>query len=397
MLEHLFERYQSQLASISLDFIRGTMDEINWDARMIGIRGARGVGKTTLLLQFIKRHLPLESSLYVSLDHLWFTENRLITLVDHFAKRGGRYLFVDEVHKYPDWARELKNIYDGYPELKLVFTGSSLLEILNARADLSRRAIVYEMQGLSFREYLNMETGNNFPVLQLQDLLRDHQSISREMVSQIKPLKHFEAYLHHGYYPFYHELPDLYYRRIEEVLNMILEIELPLMRGVDMAYVPRLRQILQIISTSAPFVPNVSKLSERVGINRSTFLSYLFYLQEAHVINAVYKKAKGISRLQKPDKIFLENTNQMFALAPEQANRGNIRETFFVNQLGFAHEVAFANAGDFWVNETHLFEVGGKKKTARQLPDEPNAFVAADDLEHGFGNRIPLWLFGFLY
>ncbi len=306
----------------------------------IGIYGVSGVGKTTLMLQYIKNNLPLDkSTLYVSLDGIWFNENKLTQLADDFVKQGGRYLFLDEVHKYPNWSQELKNIYDEYPDLKLVFTGSSLLELLNARADLSRRAVVYSMQGLSYREYLNLSLNLNLPKLNLEDILKSHEKLSRDILKQVKPLKHFTAYTKNGYYPFFYENQKDYYRKLEEVLNMVLEIELPLLRQVDVMYVSRVKQLLQIISESVPFVPNVSKLSERIGVNRNTFITYLFYLQEAHITRNLYKDSKGITRLQKPDKIYLENTNIQYALSLEAANKGNLRESFFVNQLAYTHRV----------------------------------------------------------
>ena len=374
------------------------MESINWKARLIGIRGARGVGKTTLLLQYIKDRLPADgTSLYVSLDNIWFTENRLTSLADMFTKRGGRYLFLDEVHKYPGWAQEIKNLYDDYPELKIVFTGSSLLDILNARADLSRRAVVYNMQGLSFREFLAMTTGNKLPVFPLNKILTDHLKLSKEVLKHVRPLKYFDQYLRYGYYPFYRELPVLYHQRIEETLNMILEIELPSMRGVDTGHLSKIKQLLQIISESVPFMPNISKLSERTGINRVTLLSYLWYLQEARVIISIYKEAQGITKLQKPDKLYMENTNILFALAPGNVNKGNLRETFIVNQLSYGHKVEYPLFGDLLVDNKYIIETGGKKKSGDQITGIPDSFIAADDIEYGNQNRIPLWLFGFTY
>ena len=397
-METLFEKHRQKIAYASLQFTRSLIDRINWDARMIGIRGARGVGKTTLLLQYIKKFMPHDGTvLYTSLDDIWFSGHKLVDLADSFTKRGGRYLFLDEVHKYPNWSQELKNIYDDYPMLKIVFTGSSLLEILNARADLSRRAIVYDMQGLSFREYIGIVTNTTLPVYTLDDILEHHIEISETILSQLKPLQFFNAYLRKGYYPFFLEQPELYYHRIEEVLNMILDIELPLLRGIDVSYVSKLKQLLLIIAESAPFIPNVSKLSERIGINRTTFITYLYYLQEAHITHHLYRDIKGITRLQKPDKLFLENTNLMYAFASDNTDVGNVRETFFFNQVSYHHKVEFPQNGDFMINGELLFEIGGKGKGFSQIADHNNKYVAADDLEYGTGNKIPLWLFGFLY
>lgn len=392
------EKFQRKIQDTSLSFIRSQMTDIAWEARLIGIKGARGVGKTTLLLQYIKKNLPInEETLYVSLDNIWFTENNLSDLTDSFIKKGGKYLFLDEVHKYPNWAQELKNIYDDYPQLKIVFTGSSLLEILNARADLSRRAIIYTMQGLSYREYLNLILKVEMPILSLEDIVSNHIKLAQDLNNTIKPLQHFDSYLKSGYYPFFLEAPALYFQRLEEVINLILEIELPLLRKVDIAYINKLKQLLQIIAQSVPFMPNISKLSERIGINRNTLISYLYFLNEAHIIKNLYRDAKGISQLQKPDKIYLDNTNLQYAFSTNNANIGNIRETFFVNQLSYKHLVEYTKQGDFRVDGMYTFEIGGPQKTKKQIKDLENAFIASDDIEYGYQNKIPLWLFGFLY
>jgi uncharacterized protein len=398
-MEEIFEKFRRKLAYVQTDFVRSLADEINWDARLIGIKGARGVGKTTLLLQHVKQkgreHEAV--SLYVSLDSIWFSKNSLVDLADSFVKRGGRYLYLDEVHKYPNWSQELKNIYDDYPTLHIVFTGSSLLEILNARADLSRRAVVYTMQGLSFREYLCIETGCRFERYTLSQLLQDHTKISTEITQKISPIKYFDLYLKYGYYPFYREELNLYYVRLEEVISMMLEIELPLLRGMDLGYVNKIKQLLLIISESAPFAPNVVKLSEKIGISRGTMLLYFQYLSEIGLSINLHKDAYGVSKLQKPMKVYLENTNLMYVLSPLAANMGNKRETFFANQLGYLHRIEYIEKGDFLVDGQYVFEVGGKDKTHKQIGMATNAFVAADDIEFGFQQKIPLWLFGFLY
>lgn len=399
-LDSLFEKFRNRLSFVSMGFARGMMEEISWDARLIGIKGARGVGKTTLMLQYIKTYLKTDHTvLYVSLDQIWFSENRLTDLADYFVKQGGKHLFLDEVHKYPDWSRELKNIYDDHPDLQIVFTGSSLLEILNARADLSRRAIVYTMQGLSFREYLAFTTGVRFAPYTIEQILTGHVEIAGTVLEKIKPLEHFTEYLKNGYFPYFQEVPQLYHSRVEEVVNMILEIELPLLRGLDIAYTSKIKQLLLVIAESAPFVPNISKLSERIGINRITLLSYLSYLQEAGIIRNMYKEAKGITRLQKPDKIFLENPNLAFTFNRDAANTGTVRETFFANQLSRNHRLTYPEAGDFLVDETWFFEIGGRGKSTTIDPPESGKTVwfALDGIEYGNGNRIPLWMFGFLY
>lgn len=397
-MERLFEIFAKKVMQTDTSFVRSIMNDIEWKARLIGLKGARGVGKTTLLLQRIKLNHPLDGSvLYVSVDNIWFSEHRLYDMATDFAKRGGRYLFLDEVHKYPNWSQELKNIYDDLPELNVVFTGSSLLEILNAKADLSRRAVIYEMQGFSFREYLNRNLQLSLPAVGLEDILHHHTTLSQQIVSEVKVLKHFPEYLRNGYYPFYNELPGLYYSRINEVTNLILETEIPQLRGVDNAYVPKIKQLLYIISESAPFIPNVSKLSERIGITRIALLSYMNALHESRLTFNAQKSGNGITHLQKPDKLYLENPNLMYALADKAADIGNIRETFFANQLRYLHQVALSEQSDFLIDEKYTFEIGGKDKGKRQIANLSDAYIAADDIEFGMGNKIPLWLFGFLY
>ena len=314
-MEELLEKFFKRIEITELRFTRSTMYDINWAVRLIGIRGARGVGKTTLMLQYIKKNLELNgTSLYSSLDNIWWAENRLVDVAEEFVQKGGRYLFLDEVHHYPTWRQEIKNIYDDHPELKIVFTGSSLLELLDARADLSRRAIMYEMQGLSYREYLNIRFDLDLKIISLDELLENHIPLAQMVNRKIKPLQHFEDYLMNGYYPFFTEENSLYHHRIEEIINMVLEIELPLQRGVETAYVTKMKQLLQIIAESVPFIPNISKLSDRMKINRNTLVTYLHYLQEASLIKHLYRDATGISRLQKPDKIYLENPNLPFLI-----------------------------------------------------------------------------------
>lgn len=397
-MDILLEKSIKRTEATELRFTRSLLYEINWNARLIGIRGARGVGKTTLMLQYIKKNMkPDGTSLYASLDNIWWAENRLVDVADEFVKKGGCYLFLDEVHHYPTWRQEIKNIYDDHPELKIVFTGSSLLELLDARADLSRRAVMYEMQGLSYREYLNIRFDLNLEIIPLDELLKNHISFSQTVNKKIKPLQYFKDYLMNGYYPFFMEEESLYHQRIDEIINMILAIELPLQRGVDPAYVNKLKQLLQIIAASVPFMPNVSKLSERMKINRNTLIAYLHYLQEARLITQLYKHAGGISRLQKPDKIYLENSNLQFTLAGKNAKKGNIRETFFVNQVSQTHQIEYVDKGDFRINDYVTIEVGGRDKSPAQIQGIPNSYVAADDIEYGSKKKIPLWLFGFGY
>lgn len=395
----LNENFENLISRTQISTIRSIMNDINWNARLIGIKGARGVGKTTLLLQAIKLYLKdeLDKTLYVSLDHIWFNSNSLIDLIKEFSQKGGRQLFLDEVHKYPNWAQEIKNAYDQYPDVKIVFTASSLIEILNARADLSRRAVIYSMQGLSFREYLQIEVGLEFQSIKFEDILQNHTKITREILKEIKPFQYFEDYLRNGYYPFFQEEKDLYFIRLNEVLNMMLEIELPLLRGVEIGYISKVKQLLSVIAQATPFTPNVSKLSQKIEINRNTLLTYFHYLDEINLTKNLFKQNTGISLLQKPMKIYLENTNLMYLLGRNEVNKGNLRETFFANQTGYRHRLNYISHTDFLVDEKYSFEIGGKNKTKKQLENKPDSFVVKDDIEIGNENTIPLWLFGFLY
>ncbi len=397
-MESLIERYRKKLALVQVDFIRSIFHKIDWTDRLIGLRGPRGIGKTTILMQYLKLHHENdESALYISLDNIWFSEQNLVDFVDDFVKRGGKKLFIDEIHKYPNWAQELKNIYDDFPEVSVVFTGSSLLEILNARADLSRRAAMYSMQGLSFREFLNLEHGFEFSPLNMNEIIENHGKIATEIVGKIQPIKYFSTYLKTGYYPFFRDNPNTYDQRLEEIVNFILEIELPTLRQVDPSYIIKLKQLLMVISSSVPFKPNVTKLAERIGINRNTLITYFHYLEESGLTQQLFKDSKGITRLQKPDKIYLDNTNLLYTIAPQNVQIGHVRETFFANQLAYKHLVEYTDVGDFRIDQTLTFEIGGKHKTKEQVKDLQNAFIAADDIEIGFQEKIPLWLFGFMY
>jgi predicted AAA+ superfamily ATPase len=397
-MDTIIEKSYQKAREVDTRFIRSIMQKIDWNDRLIGIRGARGVGKTTLLLQRIRKFLENTSeTLYVSLDNLWFAEHNLLSLVDYFVKRGGKFLFLDEVHKYPKWSQTIKNIYDDFPALKVVFTGSSMLEILDSRADLSRRAIVYDIQGLSYREFLNITQKTDFQSVTLSEILKNNKEISEEILSKVKPLQFFSDYLRHGYYPFFTEGVARFSYRLEEMVNMILEVELPLLRNVEPAYVPKIKQLLQIVAESVPFIPNIESLCKRIEIHRNTLLSYLYYLQETRLTNHLHKDISGINRLQKPEKIFLENTNLAYTLAGNNTETGNIRETFFLNQLSYNHIVEYPNNGDFLIDKKNLFEIGGKSKSGKQIKNTSNAYIVSDNIEYGFDKKIPLWMFGMLY
>lgn len=398
---YLLEISAKRIRNTKETFIRSIDKKINWNSQLVGIKGARGCGKTTLLLQHLKNnHMDLVYSgkaLFASLDNIWFSKNSLPDLVESFAKNGGKILYLDEVHRYEDWAICIKNIYDDYPELQVVFTGSSLLQILDARADLSRRSVMYNMQGLSFREFLNIKTGLALQELSLEEILSNHSKHAFDICSKIKPFEFFDEYLKIGYYPFFMEDLDTYYMKLEETINMILDIELPLLRKVDIAFVPRIKKLLAIIAESSPFIINTSKISSAMELNRTSLLSYLKSLTDSKLIYSLFKDLKTVSSLQKPAKIFLENTNLMYLYQGEKVDKGNIRETFLVNQLSYSHTVEFSESSDFFVNDRYTIECGGKSKTGEQIKTLENAFIASDGIEIGSGSKIPLWLFGFLY
>ncbi len=397
-MEKLFQLHKMLLQRQNLSYVRSLMETIPWDQRLVGIKGFRGVGKTTLLLQHIKQNYGTsDRALYISLDNIWFSENRLVDVAEQFVQYGGEHLYIDEIHKYPDWALELKNIYDQYPDLKITFTGSSLLQILDSRADLSRRALLFHMQGLSFREYLNMTLHTEFPVYDLDEILSEHTEIADLVLSKVKPLRYFDQYLREGYYPFFIEDREFYYQRLLEILDMIIDIEFPRLRGVDPNKTRKIKQLLYIIAHTSPFKPNITKLASRIGISRNTVYEYLRILADADLLKVLNRDTVGIGLLQKPEKIYPGNTNLAYALSLSGPDKGTLRETFFLVQLAESHKVTYTGVGDFMVDGKYLFEVGGKNKTLQQIKGIHNAWLAVDDTEYGHKNRIPLWLFGFLY
>ncbi len=399
-LSPFVEISERRLRHVETAFERSLSHKIRWDSRLIGLRGARGTGKTTLLLQRMRRETGrsgMARPLYLSLDNIRFQSVRLEDLVRDFAARGGDRLFLDEVHRYPEWSRVVKNLYDDYPDLRIVFTGSSLLSLRDGSADLSRRAVVYNLFGLSFREYLTLKTGVDLPVHPLDEIIRDSVGIASDIVARIKPLAHFGDYLRNGYYPFFLEGTEDYAMKIEEILAFVLEVELPQLRGVAVEAIPKLRKLLLAVAESAPFVPNVSRLAERIGIGRNTLVEYFGHLGDAALLSLLYRDAMGVSRLSKPDKVYLENPNLGVLLGGESASIGALRETFLLGQLSAAgHRVEYPETGDFRVDGKWLIEVGGTRKGKRQLGAVPNGIVAVDGIEIGSSPRIPLWLFGFL-
>lgn len=373
--------------------------QINWDARGICIEGARGTGKSTLMLQHIKAHLPIEKSLYVSLDDLYFRQNNLPDVAEQFYELGGRNLFLDEVHKYDDWQTAVKNIYDFFPEMKLVVSGSSILALQKSRADLSRRILHYHLPELSLREFIALRSGLELPAYSLTDVLTRHGEISLQLQEQlVSPLKYMKEYFSYGAYPFILEGEADYFMKINQLINVIIDYDLPEARALEIATLAKLKKLLYVISTSVPFQPNITKLAEQVDTTRTRLLEMLHILEQSQLIHNLRSAAHGISLMNKPEKIFLHNNSLIAALAEGKPETGNMRETFFLSQVGNSGAiVTYPKEGDFLVNGKYLFEVGGKKKSQKQIKAYDDAFAVADDLEHGFGNKIPLWLFGFLY
>ncbi len=392
--------YEISEKSVELVKTKNIRPQIEWfdqAERLICVKGSRGVGKTTLLLQYAKTKLQRQHFVYISLDNLFFTENKLYDFADDFSKNGGKYLLVDEVHRYPNWSLELKNIYDTLPDLKVIYTGSSLLQLTGGRADLSRRSVVHTLPGLSLREFIAFSENIVFPAFKLDEILHDHVGISRSIWTKIKPVKKYNEYIETGYFPFFLEGLDNYKSKLLEVINQVLESDLPYTAKISYSNINKLKQMLLIISESAPFKPNIEKLSERIGISKNTLKDYLYHMSDALLINLLHKESKGISRLTKPEKIYLHHPNHMMAIPGSLVDTGNIRETFFYNQVSNKHQVSYSDKGDFLVDGRYIFEIGGKNKTSGQISGIENSFLALDNIETGNRKDIPLWLFGFLY
>lgn len=362
-METLIRNYIRLIDSTPVNFQRYLYNTIDWQDRLIGITGARGTGKTTLLLQYIKNNFTDRTrAIYVSLDNIWFAKNSLTDLVEYFYTHGGTHLFLDEVHRYPNWSIEIKNIYDSYPEIHIIFTGSSILEIYKSNADLSRRAIHYHLQGLSLREYLKFEHDIDLPPLSLSDILNNHLNIASEITSKIKILPLFEEYLKQGYYPFYKENSKNYLLRLQNMINTILDYDLPAVENIEYTTLLKIKKILMIISSLVPFTPNMTSLSAEIETNRTSSIKYLSFLEKAKLIKMLPSSKKGMNSLNKPEKIYLDNTNLLYALTTSNINDGNKRETFFANQVAMNHTLTIPPKGDFLVDNIYTFEIGEKTR-----------------------------------
>ena len=398
-MEKLRLRSNQRIERTSMTYERDELKNIDWQVRLLGIKGARGIGKTTLLLQYIKQtHGFSEQAIYLSLDDIHFTENKLIDFVENFYRNGGLFLYLDEVHKYPNWEIEIKNIYDIYPDMKIVFTGSSMLEIHKSNADLSRRAIIFPLQGLSFRQFLNLKYSQNLSVYSLEEVLKNANDIIAHVQESIKPYPYFKEYLQLGYYPFFMEGNQWFFDKLEGIVKAVIESDFLILSNIDVKNIRKIYQFLLAIATSPPFTPNIQVLSDRTAITRQTLLHYIYYLEKADVLTLLQTQRTGITLLQKPEKIYLENTNLLYLFAPTSLNIGMVRETFVLNQLKAVATVHYPDAGgDILVNSNYNFEIGGKSKKKDQILGVPNSYIIADDWDYKVGNKIPIWLMGLLY
>lgn len=395
-MKNLVKIYLRLIRETDTSTLRYLHSNIDWNERCIAILGAKGVGKTTMLLQHIKTNFKnKEEALFVSVDNTWFTNHTIFDLANEFYIKGGTHLFLDEIHHYPNWATEIKNVYDSFPKLKIVFTGSSLLQIYKSTADLSRRVVYESLEGLSFREFLKFEKVADFPIFTLDELVKNHQEIALKITKDIKVIPLFKKYLKNGYYIFYKEGIKNYEIKLHETINNIIDVDVPAIENIEFQSRYKLKRLLAILSTLVPYTPNISELSSAIESNRNNTVKYLSLLESAKLLNLVSNKNKTIGDLTKPDKVLLNNTNLSYAF-DGNTNIGSVRETFFVNQLEAISKVNLAPKGDFMVGN-YTFKIGGKGKNFKQIKDIPNSFVVADDIEIGYNNKIPLWLFGMLY
>ena len=403
-MDSLFRKSDRLLANTQTEIIRDKMNEIHWNAQLVTIMGAKGVGKSTLIKQYLKQKYRLGDRriLYCSADTVDFSMRTLVGLAEEFSIRGGELLAIDEIHKYKsgttDWSSEIKEIHELYPDLKLIVSGSSLLRLREGDADLSRRAVKYTMPGLSFRESLRFYHGLEFKRWALDDILAHPYDLWQEVSSKCKPVVLFKEYLEKGYYPFLLEGEGEYYTKIEQVVNYIIEAELPQICKVDVANVRKLQALIALICSEVPFELNANKIAAAIEIGRDTVVEYLKYLGDAKVLNLLYSDKKKIGKLSKPDKVYLENPNILYALTPTKAEIGTLRETFAICSLSESHTVEYGKAqGDFKVDGKYTFEIGGRSKGFSQIAGVENSYIFADDWDMPDGAKLPLWMLGFLY
>lgn len=401
MLSKLFEIHEQIVKRFNKKTKRFLYEKINWDVGAICIYGARGTGKTTLIIQhYHERYGNVQNALYISADHIHVIAHGLYEIADTYFKYGGKAIFIDEIHKYPNWQLELKNIIDVYGDKKIIFTGSSSLLLTKGKGDLSRRVVYYRLTGLSFREFLQFETDENLSAYDLDDIIRHHIDISTNFKKNYSILKFFNNYLEYGYYPFYLEGKDEYLSRLQNVIEKILFEDLPLVFNISQGKISVIKKLIWLISSSQPFTPNIDRISKNLGISREFVYHYLESLEKTGLILSVRRWGSGLRAVRKPAKIYMENTGLIEAVSEETGVArliGTLRETFFANQLNIVSRLAIPPKGDFIVNDRYIFEIGGKNKDFTQIKDDPNAYLALDEIEIGFGRKIPLYLFGFLY
>ena len=397
MLEILFKKQAYIFKKIEkIAYKRYFFNIVDFNEKLIGLIGARGIGKTTFLLQYLQSlHIDEEKKLYFSVDSIITSNMKLFDIAEAFYNIGGKVLVIDEIHKYKDFEIELKEIYD-FLDLQVVFSGSGAIVLEHKKADLSRRAIIYRLKGLSFREYLELKLGVDFPTFELEEILTNHIKISKELTKKIKPLEHFKKYLQSGYYPFAFESPVSYCIKLEETINTVIESDLPIIFNIEPSNIHKLKQLTAYICTSKPYELNLTALATKIGINRKTLYQYIYYLSLGNIFNRLEAKGKGDSVFSKPAKLYLNNPNLNYCYC-ENNEIGSIREEFFLDMLQIEHKLLYPKKGDFFVDEKYTFEIGGKNKGFEQIKDIENSFVAADDIEVGFQNKIPLYIFGFLY
>lgn len=381
---------EGQLRQSTSTFHRYMFNKISWNSRMFGLVGPRGVGKSTIVLQYIKENRESKKMFYISADHLYFSSHTLVDTIDEFVKEGGEQIFIDEIHKYENWSRELKQIYDSHPDLKVGFTGSSVLDIYKGQADLSRRAPVFVMQGLSFREYLQLFHQAEVPVYTLNEIISQKARI--EAISHPLPL--FHEYLKKGYYPFSGEID--FEIMLRQVINQTMEVDIPQFANMNASTGRKLKKLLSVIAKSVPFKPVMESLATVIGVSRNVLPDYFLYMEQAGMIGQLRDDTGGIRGVGKVEKVYLDNTTLAYLLGNDSTDTGNIRETFFYNQMRVTKDVISSRISDFEI-EGKTFEVGGKKKGKKQISEAKEGYVVKDDIEYGSGNIIPLWAFGLTY
>jgi len=393
-MDNLIEKSRKKAKLVAGKNRRYLFGQIAWEQRLILILGYRGVGKTTMVLQYLSS--ANAKGIYLSMDDFYFETHRLVDTIEQLYAMGYRLFVLDEVHRYLHWPKDLKQVYDDFEEIQIVATGSSILDVSKGHADLSRRAAVYHFHGLSFREYLGFQKNVQLPALTLKDLLSRHHEIAADLLDTFSYPIDFSNYLKFGYYPFFLEFKSTYFQKLEATINLVIDTDIAPHEDLQHSTTRTMKKLLFVLSESVPFTPNINKLAEKMETTRNTVLKLLDLLHKAQIVQLLKAETKGVSYLQKPEKIYLKNTNFIHLFSPKQPNIGSIRETFFFNQVEMLHTVTSSKFGDFMVDETYTFEVEGANKGSDQIKGVPNAYLALD-IPGGSGQRIPLWPFGLLY